>query len=150
MDEFRVSLHRIAGLMALGITALFWLGTVLTLVFGGEAIVAGMKLPILYGIAFQLTALLIAGLSGRILAINRLREPLVARKLKRMLAAGAISFVVLLPSAVFLALKIQAGAPDFHWKLAQAAELAAGAAVIILLVLNARDGLILHREKARG
>ena len=147
MQDFRVSMHRFAGLMALGITALFWLGTVLTLALGGEAIIAGMKLTVLYGIVFQLTALLVAGLSGRLLAINRLREPLVAHKLRRMLAAGAISFVVLLPSAVYLALKIQGGAPDFHWRLAQAAELVAGAVVIILLVLNARDGLTLRREK---
>ena len=150
MQDFRVSMHRFAGLMALGITGVFWLGTVLTLAFGGEAILAGMKLTILYGIVFQLSALLLAGLSGRLLAINRLRDALVARKLRRMLTAGALSFVVLLPSAVYLALKIQSGPPDFHWKLAQAAELVAGAAVIILLVLNARDGFTLHREKARS
>ncbi len=149
MEDFRISLHRVAGLLALGITALFWLGTVTTLFIGGEAVVAGMKLTVLYGIVFQLTALLVAGLSGRLLAINRLREAAVARKLKRMLAAGAISFVVLLPSAVYLALKLQGGAPDFPWKLAQAAELVAGAAVIILLVLNARDGFTLRQEKAR-
>ncbi len=150
MHEFRIALHRVAGLMALGITTLFWVGTVFALAFGSEAIVAGMKLTVLYGIAFQLTALLVAGLSGRILAINRLKEPPVARKLKRMLTAGALSFVVLLPSSVYLALKIQGASPDFHWKLAQAAELVAGAAVIILLVLNARDGFALHREKARS
>ena len=147
MEDFRISLHRVAGLLALGITALFWLGTVTTLFVGGEAVVAGMKLTVLYGIVFQLTALLVAGLSGRLLAINRLREAAVARKLKRMLAAGAISFVVLLPSSVYLALMIQGSAPDLHWKLAQAAELVAGAAVIILLVLNARDGFALHRER---
>ena len=150
MQDFRIAMHRVAGLMALGITALFWLGSVFTLALGSEAVVAGMKLTILYGIVFQLTALLVAGLSGRILAINRLREAAVARKLKRMLTAGAISFVVLLPSAVYLALKIQGGVPDFHWKLAQAAELVAGAAVIILLGLNARDGMALMREKARS
>jgi hypothetical protein len=150
MHDFRVSAHRFAGLVALGITALFWVGSIFALAFGSEAILAGMKLTILYGIAFQLMALLVAGLTGRLLAINRLKEPPVARKLKRMLAAGAISFVVLLPSAVYLALKIQGGSPDFHWKLAQAAELVAGAAVIILLVLNARDGFALGREKARS
>ena len=150
MDDFRISLHRVAGLMALGITVLFWLGTTLTLALGSYAVVAGMKLTILYGITFQLMALLVAGLSGRLLAINRLREPVVARKLKRMLTAGAISFVVLLPSAVYLALKIQGAAPDFHWKLAQAAELVAGAAVILLLALNARDGRMLKRSAAAG
>ena len=148
MQDFRISMHRVAGLLALGITSLFWLGTVLALTFGNEAHVAGMKLTILYGIMFQLTAVLVAGVSGRLLAINRLREPLLKRKLRRMLAAGALSFVVLLPSAVYLALKIQGASPDFQWKLAQAAELAAGAAVIILLALNAHDGLALHRQKA--
>ncbi len=148
MHEFRVSAHRFAGLVALGITSLFWLSTVLALAFGSEAILAGVKLSVLYGIAFQLMAVLVAGLTGRLLAINRLKEPLVARKLKRMLTAGAISFVVLLPSSVYLALRFQDTSPDFQWKLVQGVELVAGAVVIVLLMLNMRDGLALGREKA--
>jgi len=72
----------------------------------------------------------------------------VARKLKRMLTAGAVSFVVLLPSSVYLALRFQNTSPDLQWKLVQGVELVAGAAVIVLLMLNARDGLALGREKA--
>ena len=148
MHDFRVSLHRIAGFMALGISVLFWLGTIVVLVMGNEAFIAGMKLTILYGIMFQITALLVAAISGRLLSVDRMREPLVARKFRRMVAATALGLIVLLPAAVYLALKLQGAVPDMPWKLAQAVELVAQAMVIVLLMLNARDGLALHREGA--
>ncbi len=46
-----------------------------------------------------------------------------------------------MPSALFLASKASAGEFDTNFYLAQALELAAGAANITLLSLNMRDGL---------
>jgi Na+/H+ antiporter NhaA len=62
-----------------------------------------------------------------------------------LIAANGI--FILIPSALFLASKAGAGEFDTGFHVAQAIELAAGAANIALLGLNMRDGLKMLRRK---
>ena len=54
---------------------------------------------------------------------------------------AANGLLVLIPSALFLALKARTGQFDLSFYLVQALELAAGATNLTLLGLNMRDGL---------
>lgn len=68
-----------------------------------------------------------------------------------MQVAALNGLAVLIPSAVFLALRAQAGLFDTAFVLVQGLELIAGAVNITLLGRNMRDGLALRRRRqARG
>jgi hypothetical protein len=58
---------------------------------------------------------------------------------------AANGLLILVPAAVFLALRAQAGLLDGVFYGVQAVELAAGAANLTLIGLNIRDGLRLGR-----
>ncbi|MFV0292431.1 MAG: hypothetical protein ACK5II_04110 [Paracoccus sp. (in: a-proteobacteria)] len=64
-----------------------------------------------------------------------------ARKKKRMPIIAANGILVLIPSALYLSGKASAGTFDTGFYIVQSLELVAGAANIILLALNMRDGL---------
>ena len=66
---------------------------------------------------------------------------LIGKKLRRMPIIAANGLLVLIPSALFLASRAQAGQFDTGFYIVQALELAAGAANLALLGLNMRDGL---------
>ena len=69
------------------------------------------------------------------------RGPLVETKKKRMPIIAANGILILIPSALFLSFKAQAGAFDTWFYAIQALELVAGAVNFTLLGLNMRDGL---------
>ncbi len=142
-------LHRAMGVGALAMTALAWLATVAALIFGGEAALAGVKMFNLFNIGIQISFLLVVAITGRIMAINRMKEPVIQRKWRRMGLAVAFSLVVLGPASVYLALWEKETMDSTHFAMVQAAELLAGAAVILLLWANLRDGLALARGEAR-
>ena len=139
-------LHRAMGLGALIMTAIGWLATVAALAFAGEATLAGVKMFNLFNIGIQISFLLVVAITGRIMAINRMKEPAIQRKWRRMGLAVALSLVVLAPASVYLALWEKEHMNTSSFIMVQAAELLAGAAVILLLWANLRDGLALARE----
>ena len=79
---------------------------------------------------------------------KRRRGPLVDAKKKRMPFIAANGILILIPSALYLSVKAQAGAFDTSFYAVQAVELMAGAVNITLLGLNMRDGLRLSRRRA--
>lgn len=133
-------IHPLAGVLALMTILGFWLSTALTGVFGTEAAVILVKTTIPWGFLLLVPALAAAGGSGAALSRGR-RGGLADRKRKRMPLIAANGIVVLIPSALFLAHKAGAGELDGPFHAVQAVELVAGAANIVLLSLNMRDGL---------
>jgi hypothetical protein len=121
--------------------ATFWLSTALTELFASHSTVTSVKGAIPWGFLVLIPALMVAGGSGFALAKGRPRVGLVGAKVKRMPLIAANGILILIPSALFLASKASAGEFDAAFYAVQALELAAGAANIVLLSLNMRDGL---------
>jgi hypothetical protein len=134
------AIHPVAGTVAILTIATFWLSTALTEVFGTPAAIVAVKTAIPWGFLLLVPALAAAGGSGLVLAKGR-RGGLVGTKLRRMPLIAANGVLVLIPAALFLAMKARAGAFDGWFYGVQALELVAGAANITLLGLNMRDGL---------
>ena len=142
------TIHPIAGSIALVTILTFWLSTALSEIFASHAAVTTIKTLIPWGFFILIPALAAAGGSGFQLA-KKMRGPLVATKKKRMPFIAANGILVLIPSALYLSLKAEAGAFDTGFYAVQTVELIAGALNIVLLGLNMRDGLRLKGARGR-
>lgn len=143
------TIHRYAGAIALVMIAGFWLSTAVSELLLGTAAVTAVKTAIPYGFVVLIPALIAAGASGAKLARGR-RGGLVGKKLKRMPFIAGNGLVILIPSALFLASKAQAGSFDTAFYAVQVLELGAGAVNVALLVRNLRDGLRLTAARRRA
>jgi hypothetical protein len=132
--------HPVASVLAILTIATFWLSTALSELFASQELVIAVKTAIPWGFLLLVPALAAAGASGFALAKGR-RAGLVGAKIKRMPLIAANGLFVLIPSALFLASKARVAEFDTSFYVVQALELAAGAANIMLLGLNMRDGL---------
>lgn len=142
----KLRIHAISGALALATIATFWISTVLTEAFGGPDQIAAVKTGVLYGLAVLVPAMAAAGGTGFSLGA-KWRSPVVNAKKVRMRIIAATGILVLVPSAVFLAMKAGQGAFDTSFMVVQGIELVAGASNIVLLGLNMRDGLAMRRRK---
>lgn len=143
----KLKLHAFGGAIALLTIACFWTSTALVELFGTHAQIAQVKIAILYGMALLIPAMATAGATGAALG-KGWRLPEVAAKSARMKMIAANGLLILLPSAVFLAIRANAGQFDTLFYVVQALELLAGATNITLLTLNLRAGLALRRRRA--
>ncbi|WP_324754107.1 hypothetical protein [Roseovarius sp. Pro17] len=134
------AIHPIAGAIAFITIVGFWLSTAISELFMGAQVVTTVKIMIPWGFFILLPALMAVGGSGFRLA-KKMRGPLVTAKKKRMPFIAANGILILIPSALYLSYKAQAGALDAAFYAVQAVELIAGAVNIALLGLNMRDGL---------
>jgi len=133
-------IHPVGGALAILTIATFWFSTVLSELFGSPATITAVKTAIPWGFLVLIPALAATGGTGFLLSTGR-RVGLIATKLKRMQFIAANGFLILIPSALFLAAKARIAEFDSAFYLVQAIELAAGATNITLLALNMRDGL---------
>ncbi|ROT93385.1 hypothetical protein EB810_14930 [Altererythrobacter sp. FM1] len=140
-------IHPIAGALALLTIISFWLSTAMSELFGSEALVVTVKTMIPWGFLILIPALMAAGGSGFQLG-KAWRNPVVTVKRKRMPIIAGNGIAILMPSALYLSSKAQAGSFDAGFYMVQAIELIAGAVNITLLVLNMRDGLKLTRKRS--
>ena len=140
--------HPLAGAIALLTIATFWLSTVASELFASHAVVISVKTAIPWGFLLLVPALAAAGGSGFALAAGR-RPALVQKKIKRMPIIAANGILILIPSALFLASKANAGEFDTAFYAVQALELVAGATNIVLLSRNMLDGLRLKGRLRR-
>jgi len=138
-------IHAIAGALALATIATFWTSTVASELFGSPQQVAAVKTAILYGFAVLVPSMAVAGGTGFSLGA-KWKSPAVRRKKARMKIIAATGIFVLVPSAVFLAMKAGQGDFDAAFMVVQGIELIAGASNIALLGLNMRDGLAMRRR----
>ncbi|MDR9469408.1 MAG: hypothetical protein RI559_14265, partial [Marinospirillum sp.] len=88
--------------------------------------------------------LMITGGSGFALGKNS-THPLLAQKQRRMPFITLNGLLVLVPAAIYLSWKAQAGMFDTGFYSVQVLELIAGATNLLLLGLNARDGMNRHQ-----
>ncbi|MFK4005165.1 hypothetical protein [Qipengyuania sp. NPDC077563] len=132
--------HPIAGAIALLTIASFWLSTLISELSGSTEAVVAVKTAIPWGFLLLIPALAAVGGTGFSLTGGRAKG-LAAPKLKRMPVIAGNGLLILVPSALFLAWKAGAGEFDAAFYGVQAIELVAGAANLVLLGLNMRDGL---------
>lgn len=132
--------HGAAGLLALVVIVSFWSSTVLVELLGEPAAVAMVKSAIAWGLLVLVPLLVATGISGFSMSGPN-PKGMLATKLRRMRVAAANGIMVLVPAALFLAWKANAGQFDATFVVVQGAELAAGAVNAALIALNVRDGL---------
>lgn len=135
-------LHATAGGCALALIAGFWGATAISELSGDPEAVRAVKRGILWGMAVLIPCLMATAFSGSRLARGA-SAPLIVRKRRRMRIVALNGFL-LLPSALFLAFKAEAGAFDTAFIVVQAIELLAGGLNMSLMALNLRDGLALR------
>lgn len=133
------SLHPIAGLLALATIASFWSATVIAEFFGSSAAIATVKTAVLWGFLILIPALAANGASGFALARGA-TGGVIGVKRRRMPIIAANGLLVLVPSAIYLAMRARAGDFGPGFALVQTIELIAGAVNLGLLGLNLRDG----------
>lgn len=104
--------------------------------------VAGAKRAIAYGVLALVPLMTALGLSGRALS-GKTTLGLARRKLQRMKVIAVNGVGVLAPSAFVLAWLAGRGSFGLLFYGIQAVELLAGALNVCLMLLNARDGLVL-------
>ena len=143
------AIHPIAGAIGLLTIATFWLSTVLSELFGSHALVTSVKTTIPWGFLLLIPALALAGGSGFSLAKGA-KSGRVGAKAKRMPFIAGNGVLILIPAALFLAAKANAGEFDSIFYAVQAVELIAGATNLSLLGLNMRDGLKLTGRLRRA
>jgi len=136
-------IHPMAGAIALLCICAFWLSTVAAEAFGTQPMVVAVKTAIPWGFILLIPALALTGISGVRITKNK-GSTLTRRKLRRMPFIALNGLLILIPSALYLASAARAGSFDTPFIAVQSIELIAGAANIVLLGLNFRDGLRLR------
>jgi hypothetical protein len=135
-------LHLTGSVSASFLIASFWLATITAELLLDATAVLFVKRAILGGVALLVPALVVTGATGRLLA-GRAPAGLAAKKLARTKVIAATGLLVLVPCAVVLARLAERGAFGAPFYGVQALELAAGASNLVLMLKNAREGLIL-------
>jgi hypothetical protein len=140
-------IHLAAGLLALLTIATFFLSTIFVELFGSLAGVATVKhLIVVPGLFILVPALAATGGTGFALAQTR-GGRLVDAKKRRMRFIAANGLLVLVPCAIVLDRWAAGGTLGIEFYAVQALELFAGGVNLVLMGLNARDGLRLtHYE----
>ncbi len=144
----KLVMHAASGTLALLLICTFWLSTALSEAFMSHAQIATVKTAILYGMALLIPCMITAGVTGAQLG-KSWKLPVVAAKSKRMRIIAMNGVLVLLPSAVFLAMRAQAGQFDTLFYGVQLIEIIAGAVNITLLGRNLKDGLSLRKRRVK-
>ena len=132
-------LHAVAGFLALLALLSFWLATVVAEGFLDRPAVAAVKGAIVCGLLVLIPAIATAGMTGA--ALSRGRAGPAAVKTRRMRVLAANGVLVMIPAALFLNAKAEAGELDGLFFLIQAAELTVGTVQIAFMAMNLRDGL---------
>ncbi len=140
------SIHPIAGLLALMTISTFWMSTVIAELFGGPHTVRLVKTTIPWAFLWLVPLMIIAGKTG---AKMGHRSQWAQRKARRMRHASLTGLFVLIPAALFLSIRAEAGVFDTGFYAVQLIELVAGAANILRLAANMRDGLQRRMKKVR-
>ena len=133
------TLHKTSALIATGLIATFWTTTVFAELFLTRPEITAVKTAIPYGMILLVPMIATAGATGYRQARGR-TAGVIGAKRRRMPIVAINGVLALVPAALFLSIKAQAGQFDTSFALVQAAELAAGAVNLGLMLLNVRDG----------
>lgn len=133
-------IHPLSGALAFLTILTFWVSTVMSESFGAEATITAVKLSIPWGFLILVPALAITGFTGLRMA-GASADPAIVGKKRRMPFIAGNGLLVLVPSAIYLAVLASRGAFGTVFYAVQAIELIAGAVNLTLMALNMRDGL---------
>lgn len=133
--------HAIAGTLALTLVASFWTSTVIAELLLGPAAVVAVKLVIAkYGLVCLAATMAVTGRLGAAISQGRTGR-LIEEKRRRMPVLGANGLLVMIPAAIYLAVKASQGAFDASFYAVQGIELVVGLLQLTLLVKNFAAGL---------
>lgn len=139
-------LHAAAAALSLLSLSTFWVSTVISEVFLSAAAVTMVKQSIAYALLAFVPVMMVTAGTGFAIG-GKGRHPLLISKRKRMPFIAANGLLILVPSAIFLSMRAQAGMFDGVFYAIQAVELVAGAVNLSLIGLNIRDGLRLSHRR---
>lgn len=142
------TVHKTAAALATATISTFWFSTIISEVFLDHAALTAVKTAIPFGFFILIPAMATAGATGMKLAKGR-KGGVLGKKSKRMPIIGANGVLILIPAALYLSAKAQAGSFDTTFYVVQVFELIAGATNLTLLGLNIRDGRTLTAGKRR-
>lgn len=134
-----LTIHKTSAGLATLTIASFWLSTLVCELLLGPGAVVTVKTLIPYGFLVLIPAMAVAGATGFRLAKGR-RAGVIGAKRKRMPFIAANGLLILIPAALFLSSRAQAGQFDTGFYVVQGVELIAGAMNLTLLALNISDG----------
>ncbi|MCP4473890.1 MAG: hypothetical protein GY821_04845 [Gammaproteobacteria bacterium] len=126
----------------------FWLSTVVVETLGSHYAIYLVKRTILFGLFLLIPAIMATGISGNILARGKLFG-LIKKKKKRMAIIAANGLIILIPSAIILYRLSAAQQFTTVFYSVQGVELIAGAANMVLIIMNIADGVKLSRACRR-
>jgi len=140
-------LHRIAG-MAAGLLILTFLTvSALSELNGDPDTIRLAKTAIAWGLIALVPALMITGASGMRLG-KGWKGPAIAAKKRRMAIIAANGMFVLIPCALALAWLARQGETGAAFAIVQTVEFLAGGTNLVLIGLNARDGIAMAQRRA--
>lgn len=143
------NVHAAAGVLAFLFIATFWTSTVVAELFLDYGAVANVKVAITYAFIAFVPCMAIAGATGFAMG-GKSSFPVLVAKRRRMPIIGANGLLVLIPAAIFLSMKAQAGEFDNMFYTVQVLELLAGATNLTLMGLNIRDGRLMSRRHQKA
>lgn len=138
-------IHATAGMISWLLIASFWSSTVVSELFLDQGAVVDVKVAVSYALIALIPCIALTGASGFSMG-GKSRDPLLVGKRRRMPIIGLNGLLVLVPAALYLSAKAQAGEFDTGFYVVQGVELVAGAANLALMGLNIRDGRRLRRR----
>lgn len=141
--------HALAAILVMLFLASFWSSTVITEIFLTHAVVAQVKHAIAYGLVGFLPLMALTAGTGFSMG-GRGKHALLVDKRKRMPFIALNGLLILVPSAIFLALRSGNGMFDGWFYGVQFVELVAGVVNMILIGRNIRDGLQLSRRRKQA
>lgn len=139
------NIHAVAGVLAFLFIAMFWTSTVVSELFLDHAAVTSVKVAVTYAFIAFVPCMAITGATGFAMGGKSTFPTLVAKR-RRMPIIGVNGLLVLIPAAIFLSVKAQAGEFDTAFYAVQILELLAGATNLFLMGLNIRDGRQMSRS----
>lgn len=139
------NVHAVAGVFAFLFIATFWTSTVVAELFLDHSAVTSVKVAITYAFIAFVPCMAITGATGFAMG-GKSTFPILVAKRRRMPIIGANGLLVLIPAAIFLSIKAQAGEFDSMFYTVQVLELLAGATNLTLMGLNIRDGRQIGRR----
>ncbi len=140
-------IHTIAGCLAGLVIFSFFLSTLLVETLGTRQDIAQLKNAIVFPGLFILVPLLaITGGLGRAM-MGSTSSAVLVNKMKRMKIIAALGITVLIPCAIMLSHMASKDNFGTLFTVIQIIEILAGATNLTLIILNARDGVLLTKSR---
>ncbi len=142
----KITIHKISAFIAISCIILFFSATIITEIFGSYGNIATIKKLILFpGLFILIPFIIITGISGSLL--TKAKKGIVAKKKKRMLFIALNGIFILVPCAIILSYLASNMLFNKIFYTIQTFELLAAMANIILMSLNIKDGIKIHKLK---